>query len=889
MSELPTGTVTFLFTDIEGSTRLLQELGREYGRMQDQHASIMRAAIADGGGVEIRTEGDSFFAAFPTAIGALRAAVIAQRELASFPWPDGRSVRVRMGMHTGEGALGGDDYLGIDVNYAARIAATGHGGQVVISDATRALVAAGLPDGVSVRDLGVHRLKDFDEVEHLHDLVIPGLDTDFPPLRSLGGRRSNLPSYRTSFVGRSREVAQIGELLDAARLLTLTGPGGTGKTRLALTVAAERLDRHPDGVVFVDLSRVTGPALVIPEIARAVRVQEMPGRDLSEILREHLRDRELLLVLDNLERLIEASPVIGELLDAAPDLVVLATSRIPLRLSGEQEYQVSPLALPTPGNPSEPVETEHLLACASVQLFVERATAARPGFRITREQAPALAEIVARLDGLPLALELAGSRMRVLDLDTLATRLEQRLPMLTGGARDLPERQRTLEAAIAWSHELLDPDEQRLFARLSVFAGGWTLEAAEAVCDADLDVLEILGTLVDDSLVRRTELDGGGLRFTMLETIREYATGKLADAGGDELQRVRHRHAEYFRDLAEEAEPHLTGEGQAEWLEILEREHDNLRAAIDQAAREPEGSGIPTGLRICAAIWRFWQQRGRMAEGRSQLEQLLAHPAADRRDAVRARALGALGSIAYWQTDYARVPELYGEALEIAREVGDRRLLSRALLDLSFVQDYTPAALEERTALLEESLRVAEEDDYFLKGQIWTAFGYLNIFRGDVQGAAERLEGAVALLRQSGNRFALSEGLSGLAGIAFITGDMAEMHRHLQEASEIVAEASSPVFLLAVLLPYARFANEEGRHRDAARLVGAYNRVEADFDVHIPDIGVVFLGDPAERAREALGDQEFELARSEGFASSADELFALVEREASLGAGANPA
>ena len=885
MSDLPTGTVTFLFSDIEGSTRLLHELGSDYGWMQDQHASIMRAAIAEGNGVEIRTEGDSFFVAFPTAGGALRAAVTAERELASFPWPHGRSLRVRMGMHTGEGALGGDDYVGIDVNHAARIAATGHGGQVVISDATRALVSSSLPDGVSVRDLGLHRLKDFDEAEHLHDLVIAGLDADFPPLRSLGRSRSNLPSYRTSFVGRAREVAQIGELLDVARLLTLTGPGGTGKTRLALAVAAERLDRHPDGVIFVDLGRVTASALVLPEIARAVRLQEMPGRDLSETLREHLRDRELLMVLDNLEQLIEASPLIAELLDAAPDLVVLATSRIPLRLSGEQEYQVSPLALPEPGSPAEPVATEHLLACASVQLFVERAKAVRPGFRITQEQAPALAAIVARLDGLPLALELAASRMRVLDLDVLATRLEHRLPMLTGGARDLPERQRTLEAAIAWSHELLDPDEQRLFARLSVFSGGRTLDAAETVCGADLDVLEILGTLVDDSLVRRIELDGE-LRFAMLETIREYATAKLAAADGAELERIRHRHAEFFRELAEEAEPHLTGEGQAMWLEILEREHDNLRVAIDQAAREPDGRGIATGLRICAAIWRFWQQRGRMAEGRSRLEDLLAHPAAGHRDAVRARALGALGSLAYWQTDYERVPEHYGEEVAIAREIGDRRLLSRALLDLSFVQDYTPEALEERTAMLEESLRVAEDDDHFLKGQIWTAFGYLKMFYGDVDGAGERLERAVALLRRSGNRFALSEGLSGLAGIAFMTGDMVKMNRHLQEATAIVAEASSPVFLLGVLLPYARVANEEGRHRDAARLAGAYNRVEADFDVHIPDIGVVFLGDPAERAREALGDQDFELARSEGFASSVDELFALVEREASRGSGA---
>jgi predicted ATPase/class 3 adenylate cyclase len=883
MPELPTGTVTFLFTDIEGSTRLLQELGSEYTRLQDQHASIIRTAVADGGGVVIRTEGDAFFAVFPSPSGALRSAVASQRELASFPWADGRRILVRMGLHTGEGTLGGDDYVGIDVNRAARIAATGHGGQVVISETTLALVADGLPEGVAVRDLGTHRLKDIEHPEHLHDLVIQDLVSDFPTLRSLGSQRTNLPSPRTSFVGRSREIVEVGELLDSTRLLTLTGPGGTGKTRLALKVAWERVDRYRDGVYFVDLSPVTERALVIPEIARAVRVREVQGRDPAATLREHLRGRELLLVLDNLERLIPASPVVGTLLDAAPDLTVLATSRIPLRLSGEQEYPVSPLALPEHG---EAIDVDRLRACESVQLFIERATAVRPGLRITDESAPTLLQIVSRLDGLPLALELAGSKMRVLGLDALAQRLERRLPLLTGGARDTPERQRTLEGTIEWSYELLEPDEKGLFARLSVFAGGWSLEAAEAVCGTDLDVLEGLGSLVDDSLVRRIELHGGGLRFTMLETIREFAAARLA-ADEQERETLQGRHAEFFRDIAERAEPYLTGEEQATWLEILELESDNLRAALDRAERASDALGTENGLRTASAIWRFWQQRGRMPEGRSILERLLAQPAAQRRDAVRARALAALGSIAYWQTDHERVPPLYREALEIAREVGDRRLLAQALLNLSFVQDFTPRGLEERTALLEESLAVSGDGDLFLQGQIWTAFGYLRLFVGDKPGAAERIERALAVQRKSGDRFGLSESLSGLAGLAFDAGDIQEMRRRLGEATAIVAESSSPINLCTVLLPYARIANHEGRHRDAARLVGAYNRVEEDYDVHIPPVGVQFLGDPGEHARAELGDEAFELARQEGFALSLEQVFAFVAREASAGEPSN--
>jgi predicted ATPase/class 3 adenylate cyclase len=879
MAELPTGTVTFLFTDIEGSTRLLRGLGEAYEPLQDEHASIMRDAIALGHGVEIRTEGDAFFAVFPTPSGAVRAAVTAQRGLASHPWPHGSEVRVRMGMHSGDGVLGGDDYVGIDVNRAARIAATGHGGQIVISEPTRALLADSLPEGVAFRDLGVHRLKDFDRAEHLHDLTIDGLDSSFPALRSLDARRTNLPTLRSSFVGRATEIVEVDHLLDGTRLLTLTGPGGTGKTRLALQVAWERLDRHPDGVFFVDLAPVGDPALVTAEIARALRVRAAIGEDLADAVIEHLRDHDLLLVLDNLEQLIDAGPVIATMLDAAPSLTVLVTSRIPLRLSGEQEYPVPPLTIP---------DADHLADASwrsyeSVELFTQRAAAVRPELRITDADGPAVVKIVERLDGLPLALELASSRLRVLDLGSLAARIDRRLPLLTGGARDLPERQRTLASTIAWSYDLLDPRERRLFDRLSVFAGGWTLEEAEAICGDGLDALDGLAELVDASLVRRTQLADGTLRFTMLETIREYVTDQLASGDPQERRALERAHSTYFRDLAEEAEAFLTSERQATWLATLERELDNLRAVLDRADRDPDAQDIEDGLRIAAAIWRFWQQRGRLPEGRARLERMLARPEAQGRDAVRARGLGALGSIVYWQGDQEHVLDRYQEAVEIAREVGDRRLLANALLNRSFVQDFSPGAMDHRVRLLQESLEVAGEDDVFLRGQIWSALGYLQMFSGDIAGASESTGRALALQRESGDRFALVETLIGLAGLAFFRGDIDEVRRRLGEATALVTDGSSPfnVNVFALLLPYARIANEEGRHAVAARLVGAYNRVEDEYDLHIPDVGIAFLGDPQLAANEALGDDAYQSAWASGYALSLDEMLTLAAHEAS--------
>jgi predicted ATPase/class 3 adenylate cyclase len=521
---LPTGTVTFVFTDIEGSTRLLQALGPErYGRLQDDHNVILREAIERGGGVEIRTEGDSFFAVFGSPGGAVLAAAEAQRGLASHDWPYGSEIRVRIGMHTGEGALGGDDYLGIDVNRAARIATVGHGGQVVVSAATAGLVEHALPEGVALRDLGTHRLKDFTDPVRLHDLVIDRLPSDFPQLRSLDARPTNLPAERTSFVGRAEEVALLETLLQEARLITLVGPGGTGKTRLAMRVATLALDGFPDGAFLVDLSAVTDSELVLPEIAAGLKVRREPGQDVAEALLANLGNRRLLLMLDNVEQ-VDAAAAVGALLDRSPGLTVLATGRTPLRIAGEHRFTVQPMPLPDD-------DTANVAALDSVRLFAERAAAVDPGFELDEGTTPAVARIVAALDGLPLALELAASRMTLLSADALADRLARRLPMLTGGPRDAPERQQTLTATIAWSHDLLDDDAKALFARLSVFAGGSTLEAAEAVAGDDLDVLDVLGRLFDASLVRRSDLATGEVRCTMLETIREFAGERLDDSG----------------------------------------------------------------------------------------------------------------------------------------------------------------------------------------------------------------------------------------------------------------------------------------------------------------------------------------------------------------------
>ncbi|HEX2068639.1 MAG TPA: adenylate/guanylate cyclase domain-containing protein [Actinomycetota bacterium] len=875
-AELPTGTVTFLFTDIEGSTKLLQRLGDRYEDVVQNHGRILRDAIAAGGGVQRGTEGDSFFAVFPTAQGALTAVIQAQRALAAADWPNGETVSVRMGVHTGQGIRGGDDYIGIDVHRAARIAAAGHGGQVLISEGTRGLVELTLPPEVSLRDLGTHRLKDIEHPEHLYQLVIQGLPDEFPPIRTLDARPTNLPSQRTSFVGRDAEAAEIGRLFPEARLVTLTGPGGTGKTRLAIRVATDQLVRFKDGAFMVDLSPITEPALVPSAIAAALQVREEPGRGVLDTVIDHLRDREMLLFLDNFEQIVPAAEVVDRILSSCPQVCVLVTSRVPLHLSGEQEFPVPPLDSP---DPTRIADLTAFSQYEAVALFIDRAAAVRPDFQVTNQNAPAVAEITARLDGLPLAIELAATRVKLLTPEALLARLGQRLPLLTGGARDLPERQRTLRAAIEWSHELLDPDERRLFARLAVFSGGWTLDTAEAVCASGLDlpILDGLASLVDKSLVRQEEIGAGEPRFRMLETIREYAADRLANS--EEREALRRRHAEYFRDLAEEAEPHFIGEQQIKWLDEFEAEHDNVRAALQWAVENNEAE---TALRTGAAIWRFWQQRGHLAEGQSWLSRLVSLPAAAKRAGPRARALIALGSVAYWHGDYESMRFAYREAEEIARELEDPGLLAHAVYNLSFV----PALdrdLEAARALLQESLGLATEaGDRRLVAEIKAGFGMFALLGGDAAGAIPPLEEAIAIQREISERFLIADNLTGLAAANRQIGKVDEADRLMREALRTFRETMDPSSFPGTIWGLAMIASDRGLYERAARLVGVSTHAREEAGGGAPPEFLVSIGGgPEDEARQALGDEEYERAYAAGYAMTVEEgvSYALEERD----------
>ncbi len=871
MPELPTGTVTFLFTDIEGSTRLLQELGdRSYRAVHDDHATIVRQAIAEGGGVEVSTEGDSFFAAFTNPAGAVQAAVAAQRALAGHDWSHGTSVWVRMGLHTGAGDPGADGYVGIDVNRAARIAAAAHGGQVIISAATRVLVEHALPDGVALRDLGEHRLKDILHPEHLHDVVIDGLRSEFPPPRTLDTRPNNLPVQLTSFVGREDEIEEVRRLLSGTRLVTLTGPGGTGKTRLALQVAAEVIAEFADGAFFVDLSSVADPALIPSAVARTLGVPEVAGRAILDEVKDHLRDRELLLVVDNFEQVAEAGPVVEEILTAAPKVKVVVTSRIVLSLRGEQEYVVAPL---DPPDLERLPDLATLCRLEAVRLFAERALAVRPHFRVTEENAPAVAEITARLDGLPLAIELAASRTKVLTPQQILPRLERRLSILTTGARTLPQRQRTLRDAIAWSYDLLDQSEQRLFARLAVFTGGWAVESAEAVCDPvglGLDPLDGLTSLVDKSLVRSVEDGGGPPRFSMLETIREFGLEQLG-AGGEFDPMVR-RHGEHYLDLALEAEPHLSADDQGEWLDRCDLEHANIRAALRWAiaAQEADRAQASAG-----ALWRFWQQRGHLAEGRRWFAEILAMPSGQEPTAARAKALIGAGGIAWWRQDRDAAGAFYAEAVAVERRLGEPARIAEALYNYAFF--VAGDDLGSASRLLEESLGLFRQvGDERGVAQVLSLLVMPDARAGRWDPVIERLDELVAIWRRLGDRLHLAFDLVWVAYACGRAGRRAQARSAALEALGLFREADNATGLGIALLDLAFLATWEGRHRDAVTLAAANESLRRRVGGPPGAIGGLMEGDPAAEARPHLTEDEAERAWEEGLAMSVDEAVAFA-------------
>jgi predicted ATPase/class 3 adenylate cyclase len=873
-AELPSGTLTFLFTDIEGSTRLLQALGRDgWQEVLEVHNRILREAIAGAGGAEVGTEGDAFFAVFPVASSAVAAAVEAQRALAAQTWPRGDPVRVRMGMHTGEGVVGGGDYVGVDVHRAARIAAAGHGGQVLLSGITSELVRAdGLPEGGSLVDLGEHRLKDLAHTERIFQLTIAGLAERFPPIRTLE-TPSNLPVQRTSFVGREGDVRRLKELLRGPGLLTLTGAGGSGKTRLALRVAGDLKHEYPDGVFLVELAPITDPRLVPSAIAAAVDVRAEGRRPVADTLRDHLRHQELLLLLDNFEQVPQAAPLVADLLDAGPRLRILATSREPLHVTGEQEVSVPPLELPEPGH----LEPERLLERESVALFLQRATAVDPGFLLTEANARAVGELCLRLDGLPLAIELAASRVKLLPPEAILERLEHRLELLTGGPVDVPARQRTLREAIGWSYDLLEEAERALFRRLSVFAGSWTLDAAEDVAnpgeELGPDLLEIMGSLVDKSLAMRAPAASDGARYRMLETIRAFGAEQLRAAG--EVETTRDRHAAHFLGTAEAAEFHLRGLDQKRWLDELEVEHDNLRAALRRAG---ESGQAKLGLRLVGSLWRFWHLHGHLAEGRGWAEEVLALPGSSERSAERAKALTALGGVAYWQEDLPVTRGAYEESLELSRELGDRAAEAEGLYNLAYPPAYE-GDFAAAVALVKEARRMFEEVGV-LRGVADTVWLLAIVARleGDTTEARRLAEESLRLHRQAGDRFGATDALHVLGRIALAQGDFATAETSFLEALDHDEHVGNRTGMGIVLDNLAALASLRGQHLRSLRLGGASEAIKEAAGGHAPP-PFIDLPDPRDVAGEVLGGAAVAAGWDEGRAMTLDQAVALAREE----------
>jgi predicted ATPase/class 3 adenylate cyclase len=681
MGELPTGTVTFLFTDIEGSTRLLHKLGDGFGELLNQHHQILRDALTRNGGVEVGTEGDAFFVAFESVPNAVNAAAQMQRALADYRNHSGIELWVRMGLHTGEAQLAGDNYGGLDVHRAARISDAAHGGQVLMSAATAHQIqgASKLDEGVRLLDLGRFRLKDLAEPEQLFQLCIEGLRTSFPPPTALGNPL-HLPPQLDDFIERTREIRTIQSLLDERRLVTLTGPGGTGKTRLATEVGRLSTDAFPDGIFFVELAAIFDFTLVPTTIAGALALREEGARPILETVTDYLAPKKILLILDNFEQVVEAAPLVSDLLRAAPDLKVMVTSRVSLLVSGEHEYPVPPMALP---DPHRLPALEALSEYESIDLFLQRARSVKPDFVLTDDNAPVIAEICVRLDGLPLAIELAAARSRLLSPNEILTRLDQSLSLLSKPGRDVPQRQRTLMDAIGWSYELLDPKLQILFRKLGIFRGGWSLDDVEAVTNPDgalgIDVLDGLETLIGSSLVRTMNADETQTWFVMLQTIREFALQALAEAG--ELQHIRMVHAGYYAELARRAQPEIFSDDQI-WPDRLGLEHDNLRVAL---RRFVDAGEVQEALAMATNLWRFWQIRAHLAEGRAWLTGLLDDPKSKADPATRARALIAAGGLTYWQNDFATTRVHYQEALDTYESIGDQRGIAEALYNLGFL------------------------------------------------------------------------------------------------------------------------------------------------------------------------------------------------------------
>jgi predicted ATPase/class 3 adenylate cyclase len=783
----PTGTVTLLFTDIEGSTKLWENHSEAMRLALARHDGLIRVCIEKHGGYVFKTIGDAFCAAFPTVSDAISAALEAQRGLTKESWPDGISLNVRMALHTGAVESRDKDYFGPPLNRVARLLSAGHGAQVLLSHDTVTLGRGVLPEEVTLRDLGQHQLKDLSQPEHVYQLQHPDLPAIFPPIKSLSTHPNNLPEQVTSFIGRVTERAEAQDRLTKTKLLTLTGAGGSGKSRLGLQVAAEALERFPDGVFLVELAPLTDPAFVAPTVAGVLGVKEESGKPFITTLTEYLKEKTLLLLIDNCEHVLDASAtLIATLLRACPHIQILATSREGLGIMGEMTYRIPSLSTPTK---NEPATVATLMTYEAAQLFIARATLHRSDFAVTDQNAPALASICTRLDGIPLAIELAAARVRSLSVEEINDKLDQRFRLLTGGSRTALPRQQTLRSLIDWSYDLLSTPEKHLLEKLSVFVGGWTLEAAEAVCvGEDIDVWEVLDhltSLVDKNLVIY-ETPLGGARYRLLETIRQYARDRLLDSGRGDT--VRHQHCDYFLGLAERAEPELNGAEQTLWLQRLEAENENLRAGLEWSLQEIAGDidsndDRERALRFCGALSVFWSNGGYLTEGREWCQLALENHAT--RTRARAAALSTAATLAGFQGDHTWAKAVHAESLSIFRERGERGGIVRALNGLGTATKCLGDFVTARDCY-EECLTLHRQDNN--KNGIAAALSSLGFVARDLSdwsAARSNLEQAIALFREVGSTGGVAIALQCLGTVVRFQGDYALSCAYLTESATL--------------------------------------------------------------------------------------------------------
>ena len=872
MTSLPSGTVTFLFTDIEGSTKLAREHSDIWESLRSRHHQILREAIETNHGFMFQIIGDAFCAAFHKAGDALKAAVKAQQGLQGEAWGEG-VIRVRMGIHTGEAEQQDHEYKGyLTLSLVQRLMSAGHGGQILVSGANENLLRGQLPTDINLRDMGKHNFKDVPQSVRVFQVIVPDLQSEFPALRTQDAHPNNLPAQFTSFVGREKELADVKRLLHDAHLLTLIGPGGTGKTRLSIQAASELLDQYPDGVWLVELAPILDPLLVPRTTAITMGLRDEPQRPAIDKLCDYLSDRKLLIILDNCEHLVDAcARMANRILHTTPNVRVLASSREALGIGGEVTYRVPSLGLP---------DMQHLPSIKAlsqyeaVKLFIDRATSAISTFAVTNENAPALAQICYRLDGIPLAIELAAAKVHVLSVEQIAKRLDDRFRLLTGGRRTALEHHQTLRAAIDWSYNLLPPVEQVFFSRLSVFSGGWTLEAAESVCEGQSvkgeDVLNLLEQLINKSLVIMEEIHGES-RYHMLETIRQYANEKLV--GSDAL---REQHAAYFLILAETIEPFLEKSEPAGWLDKLEREHNNLRAAL-RWAREKEQ--VEPGLRLASALCLFWFMRGYLSEGLAQIGEFLSLSGQTVNIITRAKALDHAGMLARYQGDLKRAYELIAESLSLHRKLGERHGVADSLSNLGFVVLHQGDFAQARQ-LLTEALSIHRELDN--QQGIADSLSHLALmayYEGDYETAQSMDESSLVIWRSLGDQQGIAWALHRLGNVKLHQDEYSAARDLFKESLTISKDIGFKWGIAFAAEGLASIAASAGHAARAILLAAGASALRQAIGIPLSAMAQADCDRMLAPARKLLGEEATESIWSEGSGFQIEQIVAEAEKE----------